>query len=125
MNIDELFEKGVTPKEGEYAGQRFRVVSINKDGVSVREWDTNKFAADLKHGEYKVWERQKTLFDPHSGIEPTWGNLKKAAEAAGLDDATPIYVKGGFFGGIDVPWFRLCGVTDNMGRQVDKAMVIY
>ena len=125
MNIDELFEKGVTPKDGEYAGQRFRVVSINKDGVSVREWDTNKFAADLKHGEYKVWEFQKTLFDPRCTIEPTWGNLKKAAEAAGLDDATPIYVKGGFFGGIEKPAFHVCKVIDGLGVKSDKAIVIY
>lgn len=116
MNLDDLFEKGVTPKDGEYAGQRFRVVSINKDGASVREWDTNKFASDLKHGSYSVWTPPPTVLnDPHMDV--TWGELKKAVEQAKLPDDTQIYVG---------RLFALYGATVTLA-EVDKkkALIFY
>lgn len=87
MNMSDYFKFGVTPKEGEHAGERFRVVSINEKSVSVREWESGRFVSELPHGTYDLWQEPKTLFEDDS-IKPTWGNLKKAMEAAGLGDDT-------------------------------------
>lgn len=93
MKTEDLFKYGVTPLEGEDAGKRYRVMCVMPDCISVSDWDKEKPALKkvLKEGEYKVWEPEKTLFEDHA-IPATWGNLKKAVEAAGLGDDTLIAV---------------------------------
>ena len=86
MNTEDLFKYGVTPKEGPAKGQKFNVENVTKDGVSVIH-ENGKDTAFFSHGEYDLWHEPKTLFED-SKIEPTWGNLKKAMEAAGLPDDT-------------------------------------
>lgn len=88
MNTEELFKLGVTPKNGDLAGKRFAVNAIRPDGLDVYSWGTtNSTLAFFKHGEYDIWKEPKTLFEDDS-IAPTWGNLKKAMEKAGLSDDT-------------------------------------
>ena len=92
MRTEDLFKYGVTPKEGENAGKRFEVVSINQKGVEVRRWGHKDDIIILySHGLYDLWHEPKTLFEDDS-IKPTWGNLKKVMEAAGLSDDT-IFIK--------------------------------
>lgn len=91
MNTEQMFKMGVTPIEGTLAGKRFRVLSIDPDMVSVQDWDEDSNRMTLRHGAYKLWEEPKTLFED-SSVEPTWGNLKKAMEAAGLPDDTRFVV---------------------------------
>lgn len=93
MNTEDLFKYGVTPKEGEFAGERFKVISVSESGVSVRKWGDPAGTPRMtfSEGSYKIWQEPKTLFED-STIKPTWGNLKKAVEAAGLGDDTLIAV---------------------------------
>lgn len=88
MKTEDLFKYGATPKSGENAGKRFSVNAIRPDGIDVYPWGkSDERLIFLKHGQYEVWPEQKTLFDD-SKIKPTWGNLKKAMEEAGLPDDT-------------------------------------
>ena len=91
MNTDDLFRYGVTPKAGEDAGRRFRVVNISPDEILVTDWDHDAPNISLKHGTYDIYREPKTLFEDDS-IAPTWGNLKKAVEKAGLGDDTLLVV---------------------------------
>lgn len=93
MKTEDLFKYGVTPKSGENAGKRFRVLFIAEDDISVAEWGEGKFHTKFKHGEYEVWREPKTLFQD-SSVKFTWGNLKKAMWQAGLPDDTEFYVGG-------------------------------
>lgn len=86
MRTEDLFKYGVTPKEGPCKGQKFNVENVTKDGVSVIH-ENGKDSAFFPHGQYDLWQEPKTLFED-SSIKPTWGNLKKAMEAAGLGDDT-------------------------------------
>ena len=87
MNTEDLFKYGVTPKEGAFAGKRFIVESINKAIVFCHNADDADHKERFAHGSYDLWREPKTLFED-SDIEPTWGNLKKAMEIAGLPDDT-------------------------------------
>lgn len=84
MKTEDLFEFGVTPKEGPHAGEKFEVTSVDRDVVYVQGKDGRN---NFPHGSYRLWEPPKTLFDDDD-IRPTWGNLKKAMEASGLSDDT-------------------------------------
>lgn len=96
MNTEDLFKFGVTPKKGELAGKRFAVGAIKPDGLDVYKWGNEGTSAFFKHGEYDIWKEPKTLFEDDS-IAPTWGNLKKAMEKAGLSDDTHFKVPVGFW----------------------------
>ena len=98
MNTEDLFKYGVTPKEGEFAGERFKVISVSESGVSVRKWGDPAGSPRMTffEGSYKIWHEPKTLFEDDS-IVATWGNLKKAMEKAGLSDDTRIKVRVGFW----------------------------
>lgn len=88
MNTEELFKYGVTPVEGKEAGKRFAVNAVRQDGLDVYPWGQSD--ANIRYfsnGSYNIWREPKTLFDDHT-IPATWGNLKKAVEAAGLGDGT-------------------------------------
>jgi len=88
MNAEELFKYGVTPVEGKEAGKRFAVNAVRQDGLDVYPWGQSD--ANIRYfsnGSYNIWREPKTLFED-STIEPTWGNLKKAMETAGLPDDT-------------------------------------
>ena len=87
MNTEDLFKYGVTPKEGALAGRKYEVKSINADGVVCQIEGKPVSKTLLKHGTYELYQEPKTLFEDET-IKPTWGNLKKAMEAAGLDDDT-------------------------------------
>lgn len=87
MKTEDLFKYGVTPKAGENAGKRFKVLKIEPTGVYVNDWEDGNKGFYLANGSYDLWHEPKTLFED-SSIEPTWGNLKKAMEAAGLPDDT-------------------------------------
>ena len=87
MNTEDLFKYGVTPKEGENAGKRYEVITIGPAAVIVRPWGSKEMTSTMNNGSYDLWQPQKTLFEDNS-IAPTWGNLKKAVEAAGLGDDT-------------------------------------
>lgn len=94
MNTEDLFKYGVTPKEGERKGERFRVLSISEKGIAATDWNRETGVKyNLTHGGYDLWQEPKTLFQDPS-VEPTWGNLKKAMEAAGLPDDTLFVVPG-------------------------------
>ena len=56
MNLEELFQKGVTPLSGYDKGRRFLVLRMDRQVVYVREWDSMKECAPLRHGTYKIWE---------------------------------------------------------------------
>ena len=84
MNTEDLFKCGVTPKEGEFAGEKLEVVAIEKGGVKVKTGNSLTF---FRNGDYEIYKEPKTLFEDES-IKPTWGNLKKAMETAGLPDDT-------------------------------------
>ena len=96
MRTEDLFKIGVTPKEGENAGKRYKVRTVKADGVTIGEWDSDESCGFLKNGEYELWKEPKTLFED-SSVRPTWGNLKKAMEASGLDDDTLFSVERGGF----------------------------
>lgn len=87
MDYLDLFKYGVTPKDGD--GQKLTVLRIEESGVVALDEFSKEHR--LKHGTYELWRPPKTLFnDPH--VKPTWGNLKKAMEAAGmLDDAVFVH----------------------------------
>ena len=88
MKIEDLFKYGVTPKEGPYAGQQFKVTEITPTVVKATLYDGDKAMDDeFTHGTYDLWREPKTLFED-SDIAPTWGNLKKTMEKAGLGDDT-------------------------------------
>ena len=95
MKTEDLFKYGVTPKEGPAKGQRFYVDNISKDGVNTRP-ENGKDNAFFKHGTYDIWSAPKTLFEDRT-IEQTWGNLKAAAEAAGIGDDTMLWHHDSFF----------------------------
>ena len=87
MKTEDLFKYGVTPKDGEFAGKRFIVNAIDKSVVYCSGEDDPKHKEEFTHGTYDLWREPKTLFEDDS-VKPTWGNLKKAMEAAGLSDDT-------------------------------------
>lgn len=84
MKTEDLFKYGVTPKDGPYAGQQFKVRAITPTVVNAILYDGDKaMEKEFTHGSYDIWQEPKTLFED-SKIKPTWGNLKKAMEEAGL-----------------------------------------
>jgi len=87
MKTEDLFKYGVTPKEGAFAGKKFVVDKITKGAVCCISEEDPAHKEEFTHGSYDLWSEPKTLFED-SSIEPTWGNLKKAMEAAGLPDDT-------------------------------------
>lgn len=87
MNTEDLFKYGVTPKEGEDAGKRFLVEGVKRGCIFVYSEESPQSIISFKNGTYDLWREPKTLFEDDS-IEPTWGNLKKAMEIAGLPDDT-------------------------------------
>ena len=91
MNTEDLFKYGVTPKEGKDAGKRFHVESVKRGCIFVYSEESPQIIISFKNGTYDLWHEPKTLFED-SSIEPTWGNLKKAMEAAGLPDDTVFVV---------------------------------
>lgn len=99
MNTEDLFKYGVTPKEGKNAGKRFRVLQIYPERTIVADWnDEDAPNQSWATNTYEIWHEPKTLFED-SNIEPTWGNLKKAMEAAGVSDDTEFAVQE------DASWF--------------------
>lgn len=95
MNLEDLFKYGVTPKVGPYAGMRFKVTAITPTAVKATLLDGDKDMDDeFIHGAYDIWHKPKTLFEDDS-IVATWGNLKKAVEAAGISDDTKFAVQEG------------------------------
>ena len=99
MNIEEIFENGVTPKTGENAGKKFDVIRIESDGVIVR--DEKGMAVKFAEGSYDLWHEPKTVFDDTTATV-TWGNLKDAMAKAGLGDDTRFLIyHGGFFRSIE------------------------
>lgn len=97
MNTEDLFKYGVTPKVGKDAGKRYRVLQIYPSRIVVNDWDDESAPnQSWNHGLYDIWREPKTLFEDHS-IEPTWGNLKKAMEKAGLGDDTRIKIPASFW----------------------------
>lgn len=117
MNLEEMFKSGVTPIAGENAGKRYRVVSINEKDISVREWDSQKFGPEMKHGEYRVWTPPKTVFDDVAMVV-TWGELKRAMAQKGFGDDARLYVRDPF---------RFYGFADaNVGiGELDGKKVVY
>lgn len=92
MNTEDLFKYGVTPKEGKDAGKRFAVNAIRPGSIDVFPWgESNVPLRYFSEGTYDIWKEPKTLFEDHT-IPATWGNLKKAVEAAGLGDETKFVV---------------------------------
>lgn len=93
MNTEDLFKYGVTPKSESHKGygKRYDVININEKGLDVRMHGTDNAIVHFDHGSFDLWQEPKTLFED-STIKPTWGNLKKAVEAAGLGDDTLIAV---------------------------------
>lgn len=87
MNTEDLFKYGVTPKEGKYAGEKFIVENINPCVVFCFREKEPTHKEEFTHGSYDLWHEPKTLFEDHT-IPATWGNIKKAVEAAGLGDGT-------------------------------------
>lgn len=89
MNTEDLFKYGVTPKSESHKGygKRYDVININEKGLDVRMHGTDNAIVHFDHGSFDLWQEPKTLFED-SSIAPTWGNLKKAMEAAGLPDDT-------------------------------------
>lgn len=88
MRTEDLFKYGITPNKGEHKGERFKVLSISENGIAATDWNQETGAKyNFTHGNYELWQEPKTLFQDPS-VEPTWGNLKKAMEAAGLPDDT-------------------------------------
>ena len=92
MKTEDLFKYGVTPKGGDHFGEKFIIDSIDSKGVHCAG------GAFFAHGSYDIWQPPRTLFEDHS-VAPTWGNLKKAAEAAGISDDMEFAVPYGFFSG--------------------------
>lgn len=119
MNLNDIFKYGVTPKGGEYAGKRFKVESIVPNGVITKEWDSGKFGPTLAHGNYKVWEPGKTVFEVF-GEPVTLGQLKRDAAAVGLPDSTRIFYKGGFWGSVYEANVKLMKTMDG-----EDAILVY
>lgn len=88
MKVEDLFKYGVTPKKGPKKGQKFSVESVEADGINAISGEDKVF---FTHGEYDLYRDSKSLFED-STVAPTWGNLKKAMEEAGLDDDTQFAV---------------------------------
>lgn len=86
-----MFINGVTQKEGVNAGKRYRVLQVYPDRIITTKWDEDSDNESWPMGSFSIWHEPKTLFED-SSIEPTWGNLKKAMEAAGLPDDTVFVV---------------------------------
>ena len=130
MKIEDLFKFGATPKEGKFAGKRFRVLEIRPNWITVSDWDdTNSEKMQFSSGTHDVWKQPKTLFEDDN-IIATIGELKKAIEESGLDDNTRIYVsQGNFFttfssGALVNPSFRLTKVYSSHGTDSKTAIVI-
>lgn len=118
MKIEELFEKGVMLNDGPMAGERLSVESVDKDGVYVR--DKNKELTHLNYGEFEIWHPARTLFEDPA-IKPTWGNLKKAAEAAGVSDDAVFAVHGlGLLPSLEYANFDLV-----VGKKGEQTIVVY
>lgn len=118
MKTEELFESGVTPLEGPHAGERLPVKSIDKEGVVVISKDGSY--SHLKDGEYKIWEPEKNLLDD-TGVTPTWGNLKKTMEDAGVSDDALFVVRAlGILPALEPAAFDLA--VNKKGRQI---IVVY
>ena len=113
MELDKLFKNGVTPKTGERAGERFRVVSVNEHEVAVREWESGRFVESFAHGTYEMWQPPKTIFED-SSIKSTWGNLKKAMEQHNLPDSTRILTFDGNH--IMMFWDKVMDATYELGK---------
>lgn len=111
MKVEDLFKYGVTPKKGPKKGQKFSVESVDADGVNAISGEDTAF---FSHGEYDIWQEPKTLFEDDS-IEPTWGNLKKAMEKAGLGDETKFAVHD--FIGFREAVLRKEKLQDNHGHE--------
>lgn len=121
MKTEDLFKYGVTPKDGENAGKRFRVLKIEPTGVYVNDWDDDNKGFYLANGAYDLWRPPKTLFEDTS-IVCTLGNLWKAISAEGLDEKTKIKV--------GVPGFFLGGAIQDASAKVievdgKKAILFY
>lgn len=117
MNTEDLFKYGVTPKDGEFAGERFKVISVSESGVSVRKWGDPAGTPRMtfSEGSYKIWHGPKTLFED-STIKPTWGNLKKAVEAAGLGDDTRFVVHD-FISGLRSAEMNTVSLSAGIGKE--------
>ena len=88
MRTEDLFKYGVTPTEGKNAGKRYRVLQIYPGRIIVADWnDESAQNESWLPGTYDIYHEPKTLFED-SSVKPTWGNLKKAMESAGLGDDT-------------------------------------
>lgn len=119
MKTEDLFKYGVTPKEGPRAGEKFEVVSIDKDMVYVRDSKGERNA--FENGTYVLWRPPKTIFEDTS-IVCTLGNLAKAISAENLDEKTRIKVA--------VPGFFLGGAIQDASAKVievdgKKAILFY
>lgn len=98
MNTEDLFKYGVTPKEGKDAGKRFLVEGVKRDGILVYSEELPQNIIKFEKGTYDLWHEPKTLFEDDT-VPATWGNLKKAVEAAGISDDTEFAVQE------DASWF--------------------
>lgn len=122
MKTEDLFKYGVTPKAGENAGKRFRVLQIYPDRTIVADWnDEDAPNQSWKTDTYDLWRPPKTLFEDTS-IVCTLGNLWKAISAEGLDEKTRIKV--------GVPGFFLGGAIQDASAKVievdgKKAILFY
>lgn len=94
MRTEDLFKYGVTPKSENHKGygKRFDVKQIDAVGVLVQMHGTDNAVVRFDHGTYDLWQEPKTLFEDDS-IPATWGNLKKAAEKAGISDDTEFAIQ--------------------------------
>ena len=115
MNTEDLFKYGVTPKEGKDAGKRFLVEGVKRDGILVYSEDLPQNIIKFENGTYDIWREPKTLFEDRK-IESTWGNLKKAMEAAGLGDETKFAVHD-FIIGFREAELRKEKLQDNHGHE--------
>ena len=115
MNTEDLFKYGVTPKEGEFAGKRFIVDRISKNMVFCFSDEDPNHMEGFTHGSYVLWHEPKTLFEDHT-IPATWGNLKKAVEAAGLGDDTRFVVHD-FISGLRSAEMNTVSLSAGIGKE--------
>lgn len=98
MRTEELFTKGVMPKEtlvekGKVKakkGERLMVVSISQNEFCVHRPDDGE-TFNVMASDVEIWREPTTIFEDHS-CPVTWGALKEAAEKKGLPDSTQIYL---------------------------------
>ena len=115
MNTEDLFKYGVTPKEGKDAGKRFLVEGVKRDGILVYSEDLPQNIIKFENGTYDLWHEPKTLFEDHT-IPATWGNLKKAVEAAGLGDDTRFVVHD-FISGLRSAEMNTVSLSAGIGKE--------